>query len=177
MRRLLLALATFLTLPVVARADIPPPPDFEETCTVAKQSASGRTCSPCRASFRDFGAHCAEEVGAGFTRACRSWGASVWTEVWCQDGAADAGTVAATDAGVDAGPGLDDEEDDDDVSASALVWGAADAPNGNTGKSGGTRGGASGGGCSALDATAPSLSGLVMVAGWLATRLRRRRPR
>ena len=67
----------------VAQADIPPPDDYVETCTVEKQ-APGLTCESCRAWHGDVNA-CDKTLGAqGFRKMCKSWGASSWSEVWCK---------------------------------------------------------------------------------------------
>lgn len=79
-----------------ALADIPPPPGYEETCTVelACPSAQGVTCG---ASFDDRDA-CERDWGEkGYRKACQTRGASTWTEIWCST-AAPAGRVTAEPA-------------------------------------------------------------------------------
>lgn len=66
-----------------ARADIPPPRDYKETCTVKLQQKKGTTCAECRAWHGERDA-CEKSLGAnGWSKACKGWGASAWTEVWC----------------------------------------------------------------------------------------------
>ena len=64
-------------------ADVPPPENYQETCTVAIQSENGDDCLSCSANF-DMN-DCESTYGAqGYTKNCQSWGGSVWTEVWCK---------------------------------------------------------------------------------------------
>jgi hypothetical protein len=69
-----------------ALADIPPPADYVETCTVelACPSAQGVACS---ASFDDRDACLRDWGDKGYSKACSTRGASVWTEVWCSTAA------------------------------------------------------------------------------------------
>lgn len=83
----------------VALADVAPPSDYVEQCTVAKKQTAGKECEACKNDYRSFQADTQDpckfqyEPG-GYTKICQSRGASVWTEVWCRDVA-----VAAADAG------------------------------------------------------------------------------
>jgi MYXO-CTERM domain-containing protein len=87
-------------LALTAHADIAPPPGYVETCSVQRHQSADKQCVACRAWFRERDA-CVKQYGAqGYTSACRSRGASVWTEVWCKS----ASTAAAADAGM---PDLD----------------------------------------------------------------------
>ena len=70
-----------LALAGVARADLPPPPDIVEACTVAV-CPTGTTGQTCAASFEGRG-DCEALEAKGYVRACKSAGASVWTEVMC----------------------------------------------------------------------------------------------
>ncbi|MBL8785420.1 MAG: hypothetical protein JNJ59_10995 [Deltaproteobacteria bacterium] len=87
-RRSLLALVVSLSALALgalapARADIPPPGDYKETCTVKIQQKKGTTCAECRAWHGERDA-CEKSLGAnGWSKACKGWGASAWTEVWC----------------------------------------------------------------------------------------------
>ena len=67
----------------VARADIPPPPGYVETCTAERQ-CPGQEVDRCSASFRERDACARRHAGDGYTLACRTRGASVWTELWCR---------------------------------------------------------------------------------------------
>ena len=66
-----------------ARADIQPPPGYVESCTPEK-ACPGRASVTCRGSFRDADGCRKEFEPQGLARACRTRGASVWTEVWCK---------------------------------------------------------------------------------------------
>lgn len=81
-------LATFAALAVTALstpalADLAPPPGYVEKCTVENHQKDGKTCTSCAADFKNRD-RCESELGPkGYTRACRTRGASVWSEVWC----------------------------------------------------------------------------------------------
>ena len=66
-----------------ARADIPPPPGYVESCTPEK-ACPGSASVSCRGSFRDADGCRKQFEPQGLVRACRTRGASVWTEVWCK---------------------------------------------------------------------------------------------
>lgn len=66
-----------------ARADIPPPAGYVESCTPEK-ACPGRASVSCRGSFRDADGCRKEFAPQGMTYACRTRGASVWTEIWCK---------------------------------------------------------------------------------------------
>jgi hypothetical protein len=76
------ALSAFCALP--AWADVPPPDDYVETCTVAKQETSTTECLTCRAYY---GAttRCQTMLEPFcFSKTCKSYGASGWNEVYCR---------------------------------------------------------------------------------------------
>ncbi len=79
-----------------ARADVAPPPWYVEQCTLEKQQVEGKSCVTCPSGRGDMTACENQYAGQGYTKACNSYGASVWTEIWCLGGS-DAG---AGDAGV-----------------------------------------------------------------------------
>ena len=82
----------------VASADLPPPEDYVETCTADQQQHEGTSCVECP-NWYEHPAMCAEQYGSqGYTQACRSYGASAWTEVWCTTNAA-TGTGSGTGEG------------------------------------------------------------------------------
>ena len=90
-----------LALAGVARADLPPPPDIVEACTVAVCPA-GTTSQTCAASFEGRG-DCEALEAKGYVRACKSAGASAWTEVMCASTAGNEPPVTpATPKGVPA---------------------------------------------------------------------------
>jgi|GEM_PF-2900396 len=92
--------ASYLPL---ARADVAPPDDYVEQCTVEKKQVTGLACVSCANDYRSFatdaGDPCALQYQPqGYTKNCKSWGASVWTEVWCK-GQADAGSEVTAPTG------------------------------------------------------------------------------
>jgi MYXO-CTERM domain-containing protein len=71
-----------------ARADVPPPEGYVEACTVEKQ-APGQECVLCGDSYYKTPNACAAKLEPdGYTKACRTRGASTWKEVWCKKGKA-----------------------------------------------------------------------------------------
>lgn len=77
-----------LVVPSLARADLPPPPGYVESCTVEKQQGAGESCLACGDAYHgDVDACQRQHAGDGFARRCRTSGASVWTEVWCKKSA------------------------------------------------------------------------------------------
>lgn len=89
MRRLL-ALSFLILAPSLVRADVPPPEGYVESCTASNYGRGGRECRDCSTYHGNPPTFCADQMGAGFTIACRSRGASVWNEVWCRGDAAPA---------------------------------------------------------------------------------------
>lgn len=75
----------------VALADVPPPPDYVESCTVAKVQQAGQECVSCGDSYHAKPKACAGRLASqGYTEQCRTAGASTWDEIWCRPAAADA---------------------------------------------------------------------------------------
>jgi hypothetical protein len=72
-----------------ARADVAPPPDYVESCTVARQQAPGEQCQACDAWHGDREI-CARTLAssAGWAKRCQTRGASTWTEIWCRSASA-----------------------------------------------------------------------------------------
>jgi len=97
-----------ITLSVVyvplASADVAPPAGYVEQCTVDKQQAVGKSCVACPNDYRSFLADAGPSAcqvqyePQGYTKACKSYGASVWTEVWCHNDP-DAGANITTPTG------------------------------------------------------------------------------
>jgi hypothetical protein len=90
----------------VVRADVAPPHGYAERCTLDETCPLGKECVLCPADFQDVNQHtsvCERNLGSlGFVKQCKSWGASVWTEVWCRPvtGALDASvTIVPLDGG------------------------------------------------------------------------------
>lgn len=84
-----------------ALADVAPPPDYVETCTVDQQQGDGETCVSCEVSFEDFEACINTYEPQGYELRCKTAGASVYSEVFCmanQGGAAGAGAEPTNDA-------------------------------------------------------------------------------
>jgi hypothetical protein len=78
----------------LAVADVPPPRGYVEQCTVEKQAAPGKECVSC-AGYHGGREPCEALEAQGYTKACQTNGASVWTEVMCK--AAPAGSAAPTE--------------------------------------------------------------------------------
>jgi len=102
-----------LTIPSLARADVPPSPDYVERCTVAKEQGPGTECINCGDAYHSDRDACERKYGGDYSRRCKTSGASVWNEVWCRPAAAPAPAPApapevapppAPDAGKGAAP-------------------------------------------------------------------------
>jgi hypothetical protein len=155
-RYLWLASLAILTGTAEAKADLPPPDGYVETCTVPQQQGVGEECVLCQATYAQ-----ACNV-TGYTERCKGWGASVWTEVWCR---------ASTDAAGGAGGGPNPAG-----GALPATGGVADTEGGTPNATGGSGSGeVSGGGC-ALSVGAAMARGSVPLFGLalLAWMLRRR---
>ncbi len=81
-----------VVLATLAFADVAPPPDYVEACAVEKACPRGAEARSCEGSFQGR-AECEALEASGWSSACRTRGASVWTEVMCKPGAA--GTTPA----------------------------------------------------------------------------------
>jgi len=83
MRTRLIALF-LLAAPCLARADIPPPAGFVESCTIEKQCKANEEGLVCGANHTDT-ENCKKlHASDGYAYRCKTNGASVWTEVWCR---------------------------------------------------------------------------------------------
>jgi MYXO-CTERM domain-containing protein len=70
-----------------ARADLPMPEGFVETCTLERATGPGQECVLCGDSYYKTPDACAAKLGPkGFAKSCRSKGGSTWKEVWCKKG-------------------------------------------------------------------------------------------
>lgn len=67
-----------LLLATLAFADIPPPPGYVEKCTLKNHPG----CVKCDA-WHGGREECEALENKGYTRACRTGGASVWDEIFC----------------------------------------------------------------------------------------------
>ncbi len=113
-----------------AQADVAPPDDYVETCTVEEQQGAGETCVTCQVSYEDFEACATTYEPQGYTKRCKTAGASFYSEVYCRTGsesgsggstgsAGNAGTTGgsttqgvAGEAGVQETPWTADDSDD-----------------------------------------------------------------
>ena len=94
-----------LVLPARARADMPPPPDYEESCTREKKEAAGELCESRRAWHGDpygcgassgeggcsygstqegFAVCCPALASQGWTFRCKTYGASAFSVLLCR---------------------------------------------------------------------------------------------
>ena len=88
-----MALAVVALVAVPAVADIPPPATYVETCTVSKQQKAGAECATCAAYHGD-AARCTRLLSPYcYTKICKTWGASGWSEVLCRTASPDAPVV------------------------------------------------------------------------------------
>jgi len=76
-----------LAIPSLAQADVPPGPDYVESCTVEAQGA-GMECVLCGDAYHGDVDACEKKHAPGLERRCKTSGASVWKEVWCKKSAA-----------------------------------------------------------------------------------------
>ncbi|TNE92755.1 MAG: hypothetical protein EP330_00635 [Deltaproteobacteria bacterium] len=74
-----------LLLATLALADIPPGPDYVETCTVANHARDGRECTSCE-GWHGGREACEALEQQGYEKVCQTAGASVWDEVMCKAG-------------------------------------------------------------------------------------------
>lgn len=73
------------TIGLTVLADVAPPSDYEEECTIAKKCSSGQQCLECPGSYEDYSStpFCEKTYGRiGYTNQCKTWGASFWKEIW-----------------------------------------------------------------------------------------------
>ncbi len=67
-----------------ALADVPPPPDYVESCTVAKQESATTECLAC-AAYYGATTRCQTMLASYcYSKVCNTRGASAWTEVHCR---------------------------------------------------------------------------------------------
>ncbi len=70
----------------MARADLPPPEGYVETCTVEQaQARTGQRCELCGDAYHAQPDACVEAFSGTSTmsKECQTSGASTWNEVWC----------------------------------------------------------------------------------------------
>ena len=78
--------ALFVCTVSPARADVAPPNDYVEACTLKKKTTSSSECVECQNSqMNDSKARCGQLLSPYcYEQVCQTYGASVWTEVWCR---------------------------------------------------------------------------------------------
>jgi hypothetical protein len=81
---LALAAAGSLTLAGAARADVPPPDGYVETCTLANKQTATSECLACAADYNNFGRCIPLLSPYCYSKVCKTWGASAYTELWCR---------------------------------------------------------------------------------------------
>jgi hypothetical protein len=99
----LMVVACVVAIATVAMADVAPPDDYIETCTLEQQHHDDFECLECRMSYlvdqndeEGMEGYCDPDALSddGYEQKCRTWGGSVWDEIWCRpspgtDGPAD----------------------------------------------------------------------------------------
>ena len=81
---LALTAAGSFTLAGAARADVPPPDGYVETCTLANKQTVTSECLACVADYSNFG-RCSPLLSPYcYGKVCKTWGASAYTELWCR---------------------------------------------------------------------------------------------
>lgn len=73
-----------LAIPSAARADLPPPEGYVESCTAEKQCKADEEASSCGANHTDREKCKKLHASDGYVYRCKTNGASVWTEIWCR---------------------------------------------------------------------------------------------
>ena len=85
MKKSILFLGIIASWIPTAHADLPPPPGYEEKCTIAKQQQIGEKCISCGDAYHsDVDACKIKYEPQGYVKKCQTSGASVWTEIWCK---------------------------------------------------------------------------------------------
>lgn len=74
---------SFTLLSALALADVAPPDDYVETCTVERQCEGGNGIVCGDSYFGDRTACQRAWADKGYARKCSTRGASTWDEVWC----------------------------------------------------------------------------------------------
>jgi len=85
-----------LVLATLALADVPPPEGYVESCTVANHQSDTVECQKCDA-YHGGREPCEALEKQGYTRQCKTRGASVWDEVMCRPKGAASGDGAEDD--------------------------------------------------------------------------------
>jgi hypothetical protein len=79
-----LTLALSLTLVGSVRADIPPPPDYVEQCTVANKQTTTSECLACSSGYFAPNKCSGLLTPYCYSKVCQTYGASVFSELWCR---------------------------------------------------------------------------------------------
>ena len=129
--RIVLTLATALALVALsastALADLAPPDDYVEECTLEKQQVDGLTCVACDNGYDNSG-DCENLYGGEYTTSnCQSWGGSFWTEVWCKGEATAPAEDTSTEPNEETSPTTptDDKDESSGCSVSTSVAGGS----------------------------------------------------
>ena len=69
---------------VPAIADVPPPEGYVETCTIAKRQTATSECLACASWVSQINRCTNLLVPYCYTKVCKTYGASAWTEVFCR---------------------------------------------------------------------------------------------
>jgi hypothetical protein len=122
----------------IATADVAPPDDYVETCTLEQQQKPGEECVACQATYFDDPNPCQQQYGPlGYSNRCSSWGTS-HTEIWCKGSAQGAGGSAGAGGTEPAEAGASSARPGPDSGGSesfAPTGGASADPTPNTGGS------------------------------------------
>jgi hypothetical protein len=90
---LVLTAAGSLTLAGAARADVPPPDGYVETCTIAKRQTATSECLFCEAE-RSTADRCEPLLAPYcYVKVCQAWGGSGYPELWCRTKGAEVAPV------------------------------------------------------------------------------------
>jgi hypothetical protein len=167
-----------------ARADVPPPPDYVETCTIEKQQTATAECLECRTWVSHMNRCANSLVPYCFTKSCKTRGASAWTEVWCRTKNASAPVVPSATLTALGTADVNEPYSADPVVAPSTCASLTDT-NPSTSTSTGTSLATSAAtdttkdssGCTISDASGLRALGPLAVAGLAFALIRRRRPR
>jgi hypothetical protein len=161
-----IALGASLSISAIAlqaRADLAPPPRYEDTCTIERQARPGERCESCAADFRDVTRCARTHASRGLELRCRTRGESAWAEIWCGAPAAAASPGSASASASAEPPATAVSAPSSSASApSASSAGAARAPGPSSGCALGAGSPSSGGGLGALGAL------ITLLAAWAA---------
>lgn len=124
----------------IVSADVAPPPDYVEDCTIENQQGADETCISCNTYHGEPDACSEQYEPQGYEHRCNTAGASVWDEVWCKanetDGTGQGTTPPANDEVEDSTDEVDadesesgcgDDDNDEGLARASVVTNAAGA--------------------------------------------------